>query len=185
MYNSIFSSSFYWIFDIPNFTELKDYVDSRKDINNARESWSEHCKVDTIYLNSPDTQYLIKPSLDLFVLEAFSTNVKLNMSYPWINLYKKGYFQEIHDHKVDIACVFFINDGPHFSDFYFYNRNNNCVSNKFLSVLRDENLRLGDKYIPEYKEGQVIFFPGTMLHGVTPHKSDTIRKTVSCNFEIV
>ena len=29
-----------------------------------------------------------------------------------------------------------------------------------------------------------MFFPGYMLHGVSPHKSDIIRKTLSFNLDI-
>jgi len=32
------------------------------------------------------------------------------------------------------------------------------------------------------KEGEVIFFPGWLQHGVTPHKSDIVRKTLACNY---
>ena len=36
----------------------------------------------------------------------------------------------------------------------------------------------------DYEAGEVIFFPGHMLHGVTPHKSDEVRKTFSVNFNL-
>ena len=64
-------------------------------------------------------------------------------------------------------------------------RYNVTASNKLLRCLKYNELNEGDKWTPEYKAGQVLFFPGTMLHGVTPHKSDVVRETLSCNFDIV
>jgi len=185
MFNTFFPSCFYWRFDIPNFDEMRDYVNSRKDINNVKQTWSIDCKVDTIRLKALEVQSLIKPSFDLFSKSAFMKNANIKMHDPWINLYTEDYFQEIHDHKVDIASVFFINDGENFSNFYFYNRYNNCASTKLLSIINDEQFYANDKYFPEYSEGHVLFFPGSLLHGVTPHKSNIVRKTLSCNFDIV
>lgn len=182
MFKTIFPTSFYWCFDIPNFDEVKNYVNKQNNINNTK-TWGKDCKVDTILLEAKETQFLLKPSFDLFSQYAFSKSVNVKMNNPWINLYKRDYFQEIHDHKSDIASVFFINDGEYFSKFYFYNRYNNCASNSLINLVEEVNQN--DQYIPEYKEGQVIFFPGTMLHGVSPHQSDVIRKTLSCNFDIV
>ena len=36
----------------------------------------------------------------------------------------------------------------------------------------------------QLKAGDIMFFPGYMLHGVSPHKSDIIRKTLSFNLDI-
>ena len=185
MYNNLFPTLFYWIYDIPNFEELKEYAESKKDINNHREPWQNDCLVDTTYITTPEFIRYLKPSLDLFTEEAFTRSTNLNAGYPWINYYKKGYFQEIHDHKSDIASVFFLNDGEDFSKFYFYNRYNSTASIRFLELLKYPELNKGDKWTPNYKEGQVIFFPGTMLHGVSVHNSDVLRKTISCNFHIM
>lgn len=185
MFNTFFPSSFYWCFDIPNFDEMRDFVNSKQQADDIPQLWSIDCKVDTIKLQAQEVQSLIQPSFALFSEYAFSRSANIKMYDPWINLYKRGYFQEIHDHKVDIASVFFINDGEGFSNFHFYNRYNNCASIKLLKRIDDEQMQNNDKYYPKYTEGQVLFFPGTMLHGVTPHNSDVVRKTLSCNFEIV
>lgn len=184
MFNTFFSSCIYWKFNIPNFDELRDYVDTKENVNNLEQKWSKDCKVDTISLDLNECQHLFRPSFKLFYKFAFDKSANIQMHNPWINLYKKDYFQEIHDHKTDISSVFFINDGEDFSKFYFYNRYGNNISNKLSYLMNSENEEFVDKHIPHYKQGEVIFFPGTMLHGVTPHKSDVIRKTVSCNFEI-
>ena len=184
MFDKCYPSLFYWKYNIPNFKELKEYADSKNEVNNHRETWQNECKIDTTYITTPDFVDIIKPSLDLFIREAFHSGANINIMYPWVNYYKEGYFQEIHDHKSDIASVFFLNDGKDFSKFYFYNRNNNVASNKLMAALQDAELNTGDKWMPEYKAGQVLFFPGTMLHGVSPHKSNVLRKTLSCNFNL-
>ncbi len=39
-------------------------------------------------------------------------------------------------------------------------------------------------YIPDVKAGDIIFFPSDLQHGVSPHKSDTTRRTLSLNLSI-
>ena len=41
-----------------------------------------------------------------------------------------------------------------------------------------------DNYTPELKTGDFIVFPSHILHGVTPHNSDSVRKTLSFNINI-
>lgn len=186
MFTKVFPTVYYWKYDIPNFDELKEYVKSKKNVvNEYNHPWTKGCLVDTTFINEPDFVKILKPSLDLLTGEAFAIRVNIDAGYPWINRYKKGYHQEIHDHKSDIASVFFLNEGEDFSEFYFYNRYNVTASNRLLRCLKYNELNEGDKWTPEYKAGQVLFFPGTMLHGVTPHKSDVVRETLSCNFDIV
>ena len=73
----------------------------------------------------------------------------------------------------------FFNIGPNFSSFYFYDRNNTCLEENTKRLLQYSN-----NHHVDYKAGEVIFFPGHMLHGVTPHKSDEVRKTFSVNFNL-
>tara|TARA_B100002019_G_scaffold284151_1_gene291440 strand:+ start:1455 stop:2015 length:561 start_codon:yes stop_codon:yes gene_type:complete len=183
MYHKTFPALYYWVYDIPNFAELQKYVDSKKP-NGKKEKWVDACKIDTIFIDKPDFLDIIKPSIDLFTNEAFNREMTINISFPWINHYTKGCFQEVHDHKSDVASVFFLNEGKDFSEFFFYNRNNNSASLNFTDAMIYDEIRLNDKFYPGVKSGQVIFFPGTMLHGVTMHNSDVIRKTVSCNFSL-
>ena len=41
-----------------------------------------------------------------------------------------------------------------------------------------------DDLIIEGKRGDILFFPSHMLHGVSPHKSDNPRITISGNISI-
>ena len=55
---------------------------------------------------------------------------------------------------------------------------------KILKLL--DNALCKETYRKEFllKRGDILFFPGHMLHGVSSHKHDNIRKTLSCNFWI-
>ena len=95
-------------------------------------------------------------------------------------MYKRGYHQEIHAHKGnDISSVFFVNDGENFSKLFFFDRNSCNFSSKYeelISYTNTCNLK--------YKKGDIAFFPSHLLHGVSPHGSDMIRKTMSANITI-
>ena len=91
----------------------------------------------------------------------------------------KGQFQETHDHlQYDFSCVFFPTVKENFSQFYFYNRYANSVSKSWFNLLN-----IPSSWNPAIESGDIIFFPGSMLHAVSPHKSDEVRKTLSCNFD--
>ena len=105
--------------------------------------------------------------------------VDYTMYNPWLNLYKRRDFQEVHDHREhDFACVFIINEGKGFGEFYFKDRN--CS----LSLKTEQLVNYTDVYVPKLKVGDLIIFPCFMFHGVSPHNSDIIRKTLSFNLDI-
>ena len=179
--NFLFSSSFYTQHRAPNAEELIDIIDSysRDKIDNSHFSWGKRCDVDRIPLRWQDFIDLLKPSIDLFGKE-----IKAAFDYvmydPWISLYKRGQHQEIHEHgDNDISAVFFANSGKGFSDFYFQDRNS-----VFLSKRVKELIKYNAVYLPKVNAGDIIFFPSNLMHGVSPHNSDIIRKTLAINFTI-
>ena len=182
MINHIFPTSYYWIFDIPNFHEIQEYVKLKTKVDNTNFTWGDICKIDRIPLSLEETKSILLPSIELFA-NKFRDSQNIKIYDPWINLYKENFFQEVHDHKNDIACVMFLNDGEEFAKFFFYNRYNNSVSYKLENIFSD--MSHNDVWYPDTSAGKVIFFPGTMLHGVSPHKSDIIRKTLSFNIDIM
>ena len=102
------------------------------------------------------------------------------MFNPWLNLYERDFYQEIHCHKgYDISSIFFVNDGGDFSEVLFYDRNATNFSDNFEDLISFEST-----VNISYKKGDIIFFPSHTLHGVTSHQSDDIRKTLSVNFKI-
>tara|TARA_B100001769_G_C21832491_1_gene452080 strand:- start:98 stop:658 length:561 start_codon:yes stop_codon:yes gene_type:complete len=177
-----FTSEFYTIFPAPNADELIDVINKicdTKDIDNDYFDWGSRCKVDRIPLSWKDTIELYKPSIEL-LYEKLSKSFSYTLFDPWINLYKKGFYQEIHAHKgYDISSVFFVNDGENFSELFFSDRNSINFSyqyEKLISYVNSFNLK--------YKKGDIVFFPSHLLHGVTAHESDVIRKTMSVNLSI-
>ena len=187
-YNIVWGSYFYWRYEIPNFDEFLSKIETytEKDVDNTKFNWSSSCDCDKILLAPEDWQSLVQPSLDML-----SKDICRNFKYkkfpyqylmfdPWINFYKRNQYQEIHEHTENsLVCVMFFNKGPDFSSFYFYDRNNTCLDENTKKLLQYQNIHHVD-----YQAGDVIFFPGHMLHGVTPHKSDEVRKTFSVNFNL-
>ena len=105
---------------------------------------------------------------------------KYTMYNPWLNLYKRGAHQEVHDHfPCHLSMVFLVNDGPDFSKFYFLDRNSINVSHPLAKLSGLTNV-----FEPTLTAGDAIFFPSNLMHGVTPHNSDVIRRSISINLDI-
>ena len=64
--------------------------------------------------------------------------------------------------------------------FYFLNERSRVTSEAWTGL----SDTMGDSISIEPERGDILFFPSHMLHGVTPHKSDTPRITVSGNIKL-
>lgn len=177
--NKLFPNYFYFKYKAPNFEEFISELESETaNINNADFSWGELCEVDKIALNPNKYLNYLIPSLQLLCNE-LDGNIEFDIKSSWMNLYKKGYYQEMHMHVPDdLVCVFFMNSGNDFSKFYFYDRNTDVPF--IWTKIADLKLR----HFVEYERGDIIFFPAHMLHGVSKHNSDVVRKSFSCNFKM-
>ena len=178
----IFPTSFYSIFQAPNKDEL-DAAISKYDeshIDNSKFSWGKECVVDRIPLKKEDWIELMMPSL--FTLgQEYGQKFKFNITDPWLSYYKRGSYQEVHDHSTfDLACVYFVNSGEGFSRFSFTDRYSVTLQTSVRKLTDYHNL-----HGINYNGGDIIFFPGHLLHQVTPHNSDVIRKSFSCNINIM
>ena len=179
MLTAPFVSEFYTIFSAPNADEFIELIDKSKDVNNDHFDWGSKCKIDRIPLSWKDTIDLYEPSIELLYKE-FNKSFSYTLFDPWINLYKKGYYQEIHAHKgSDISSVFFANDGENFSKLFFSDRNHLNFSCKYEQLISYTNT-----FNIEYKKGDIVFFSSQLFHGVTAHESDQVRKTMSANITI-
>ena len=179
MLTAPFVSEFYTIFSAPNADEFIELIDKSKDVNNDHFDWGSKCKIDRIPLSWKDTIDLYEPSIELLYKE-FNKSFSYTLFDPWINLYKKGYYQEIHAHKgSDISSVFFANDGENFSKLFFSDRNHLNFSCKYEQLISYTNT-----FNIEYKKGDIVFFSSQLFHGVTVHESDQVRKTMSANITI-
>jgi len=180
--NFIFLQNYFFKMKCINFEKICDIVDSytSKDIDNQNFKWGKNCLIDRITIHDDNIADCIYSNIQSFV-EEMEVKVNVKLERPWINLYQKGYFQEIHDHaESDFSATIFINSGYDFSKFYFYDR----FHYRNTKIMKKE-FTLNDVFYPELEQGDIIIFPAHMLHGVSPHKNDTIRKTISFNFNII
>lgn len=162
-------------FQAPNASELTKYVLEKPEQFDDK-SWAGNCILNTIPCTWQEMMPLLAPSF-----EQFSKIVGKGFNYtlydPWINCYTEGSYQDIHDHyTADFACVFFPNMGENFGKFFFFDRNSHCVNPKWRKLLN-----IHDMWYPDISPGDIMFFPGNILHGVTVHQSTETRKTLSCN----
>ena len=179
---SIFPTSYLFISKCINFKEIYDLVYSYKDddIDNSDFSWGVNCDVDKISISDREFYPLISKNI-----QAFANNIglilKTEIHSPWINLYKRGQYQEIHDHSDhDFAGTIFMNNDIDFAKFYFFDRN----SHRSPDIIKNA-FNLHNSFYPPIEQGTILIFPGHMLHGVSQHKSDKVRKTLSFNFDVL
>ena len=175
--NPLFThNQFYIQFKAPNADELTDYVLNKAE-DYVKFDWAKGCQVNTIDCPWQENQDLITPSANKFG-EMLQGTFSYSFSSPWINCYERGSYQEVHDHiESDFASVFFPEVGDDFGRFYFRDRFNNSLTQKWRNLFD-----IGCEWYPDISPGDVIFFPGNVLHGVTVHKSEKTRKTLSVNY---
>ena len=184
MINYLFPSDFYFQYECPNSSQIIasiDAIDEKKSDLNTHE-WGDVCNVKTIYID--DFEW-VKHHFSL-VLKQFLDEINyrgsIKIDTPWINLYTYNNFQEIHHHSgadFDFASVFFCNDGENFSNFYFQNRMCGLTPPILSEIFKTE-----DSFFPGISAGDMLIFPAHTLHGVSPHRSNVVRKTLSFNFKL-
>ena len=107
----------------------------------------------------------------------------------WYNYYERSSYQELHEHiadpfqKIHFSCIHYLS----------YDREVHTPA-EFqdpISAIRAHSLTLdkdfvGDFYIPQVEEGDLIMFPSYLQHRVLPQKvSDIPRITLSFNFRLL
>ena len=175
--NTLFHNQFYFHLKAPNADELIAFLDEKNDIAN-KVHWADQCVVDTVSLeSSPEVIDLISPSLQELAKE-LKFDGRFFVMHPWINIYREHSYQEVHEHPgCDMSAVFFINDGDDFAKFYFRDR--------FSCTLTGNTRRVLNYYDTQTitaRAGDIMFFPNGFYHGVGPHRSKQVRKTMSFNF---
>tara|TARA_Y100001968_G_scaffold69621_1_gene60750 strand:+ start:249 stop:803 length:555 start_codon:yes stop_codon:yes gene_type:complete len=148
--------------------------------------WGKKCVIKQERLNKSKILPFLIPSYIQFqndFKEVFHKNFNVEILEAWRNTYFKGYFQEIHDHmSADLSAVLFLNNKIEGSgEFFFYNRHQSELGENWAFHAAPEHSM---NMKPNYRKGDILFFPSYMLHGVTPHKADEIRTTLSFNFSI-
>ena len=146
--------------------------------------WGDECLSEKVHLKLTGFTELLKP----YVIEVLSEVIDEGIPYAfsidevWKNTYHRYYHQEQHDHQgYELSFVIFMRDSEeNDAKFYFVNEKTRLSAEIWgdLSGLMSSSLPI------EGKKGDIVFFPSHMLHGVSPHKSDTPRVTVSGNISI-
>ena len=174
---------FYSIIDPPNKKDLLFLLESANLNTNNTPDWVNHCniKFERVEINQNLWETLY-PSLDIFFKEINLNiqNLKLGINDIWKNTYKKGFFQETHDHlPLHLSGVIFLTDEQKDDGkFFFFNQHASEISKEW----RDIGLSAQKHYIKAEK-GKILLFPSYMLHGVSMHKTNNPRKTVAFNIE--
>ena len=182
MIHNTFVNSFHSFIDPPNKEELLCAAENAELHENQEFGWTKGCNVIAERLSMESMhQGVLGPSIESFFSELPSPPFKIQMDDIWRTSYKRGGFQEIHDHlPSDLSGVIFLDDiEDDFGQFYFHHRHHSEWSAEWRSLFFPES-RLHLKG----KRGQVLFFPSHMLHGVTIHRSDKLRRTVAFNIKL-
>ena len=192
MINSVFNTNFYSLITPPNKKEVLDVLENIECDKELTEKlkWNEGCKVKVEVLNVGETGQVLLKTLEIFFynlgcLEYIKNFNNLRMSSAWRNIYYKDYYQELHDHYdadgSDLSGVVFLDDYVEgASQFYFFNKYRTELSTSWIKLFNNNGFEYRS-FAFKPKAGDVLLFPSYLMHGVTPHKLDLPRKTVSFN----
>jgi hypothetical protein len=174
----LFDTQFYIHFRAPNADELISFLSDKNEVDNDKFKWGGNCIVDKVPLKStPDIIEILLPSL-VKLGDELNHKDGFFLFHPWINIYSEYSHQEIHEHTgCDMSAVFFMNEGENFSQFYFRDRFSCFLTENTRNVINYSDTHVLDNV----RAGDMIFFPGSFYHGVGPHKSKELRKTLSFN----
>ena len=179
-----FWNDFYSLIKPENKNEIIEHCLNAIELPKEDFDWGDECLSEKVYLKLTGFTEILKP----YVIEVLSELVDEGMAYGfsvdevWKNTYHRYYHQEQHDHQgYELSFVIFLTD-YHKDDarFYFVNERTRLTAELWgdVSGLMPDSLPIkGEK-------GDIVFFNSHMLHGVSPHKSDNPRVTVSGNITI-
>ena len=180
--NFLFLHNYYYQAPCLFFEEIEKIVNThtKDDINNGVFDWGFNCDMDRTPVRNRDIFPYLSKNIDNLANQ-IGAKLKVQLNEPWINSYKKGQYQETHDHDGHVfSSVIFLNEGVNFAEFYFVDRMIDPTPHSLKKLLKMEDL-----WYPEVNKGDIVIFPAHMLHGVSPHKSDVVRKTLSFNIDVL
>lgn len=179
---TIFNKNFYEKIKLSNSDEIIEIINTIDDDTDHSDyfSWGTMSRSQKVKLKTTFWEKRFLPELKNFISNFTKDFVPIYISKPWLNIYKEGMFQEVHDHAAnDFAAVFTVNTGENFADFYFSDS-----TSAFLNPKQRKIFRYGETKKVKTEPGDLIIFPGYISHGVTIHNSSIPRKTLSFNFDI-
>lgn len=123
-----------------------------------------------------------KDCIEKYFLEIYKPNPKLNLklviTQSWLNASQQNEWHHIHSHHNSIISgVFYLNVNP--DDKIFFVRNSPFSNLNFDPV--DFNIFNSDSWWFGSKKNQLILFPSTLLHEVTPVVGTETRLSLSFN----
>ena len=179
--NIIFPQTYFHHTTISNVDGLRNLkIDESYNVD-----WAKACSVKVEGLFADDLMPYIVPTVNNFLKGANMSYKDLKVNQPWKNTYEKGGFQELDDPGDAFlsGCIFLDNPDPDFGNFYFYNRHS-------IELLRPQRQLIDNlfdtsylSFTPKVLKGDILIFPSYMMHGVTMHKSEKIRRTISFNID--
>ena len=179
-----FWNDFYSVVKPENKNEIIEHCLNAIELPKQDFDWGDECLSEKVYLKLTGFTEILKQ----YVIKVLSEVVDEGMAYGfsvdevWKNTYHRYYHQEVHDHQgYELSFVIFLTDF-HKDDarFYFINERTRLTA----ELWGDVSGLMPDSLPVEGKKGDIVFFPSHMLHGVSPHKSDNPRVTVSGNITI-
>ena len=106
------------------FKEIEEIVNTHTedDINNVAFDWGFNCDMDRTPVRNRDIFPYLSKNIDNLANQ-IGAKLKVQLNEPWINSYKKGQYQETHDHDGHVfSSVIFLNEEVNFAEFYFVDR---------------------------------------------------------------
>ena len=180
-----FYNDFYSLISPKNKDEIIEHC-MNPDLELPKEEfqWGDECLSEKVYLKLTGFTEILKPSIIEVLSEIMDEDVPYGFAVEevWKNTYRRYYHQEQHDHQgYELSFVIFLNDFQEDdARFYFVNERTRVCSD----IWGDLSSMCPDTMGIEPDKGDIVFFPSHMLHGVSPHKSDNPRITVSGNITI-
>jgi hypothetical protein len=105
----------------------------------------------------------------------------------WINRYDEGQYQEVHSHgggNLLISCAYMLKLPEESAKFSFYKSNYEEFPVHLAQAFTGTPPYFGRRVTPPLEEGDIIFFPSSLDHYVSTHKSSQLRSTISANFGV-
>ena len=188
MLHTPWPQSFYSRILAPNRKELVSFIKDENAVLHPDQEfiWGNDCLMEKKERLGDYNKILelLSPSLRLFWNEIklgtgldVTGKLDFQVNEAWRNYYTKGNFQEVHDHPgCQLVCVIFGNEWEtDFSRFFIMNRHGSEVDVFWKTIIPVDQIWM------KPREGDVVFIPPWMLHGVSPHISDKTRITASVN----
>ena len=180
-----FWNDFYSIITPENKNEIvKHCMNPSLELPKEEFEWGDECLSEKVYLKLTGFTEILKPYIIQVLSKIIDEDIPYGFSVDevWRNTYHRYYHQEVHDHRgYELSFVIFLNDSQeNDARFYFVNERTRLTPD----LWGDISSMMPDSIPIEGKKGDIVFFPSHMLHGVSPHKSDNPRVTVSGNITI-